>query len=129
MRTAAHGDRHQEGAQALPLADGRTERVEQAGLLSLLATSPRLQRQCACGAPSAGGGSCAACEATAAASFRSLQRKPLEIGAADDPLEREADAVAERVMRMEEQNWLTTGSAPSALAHAASFALSHPRIS
>jgi hypothetical protein len=86
VRTAAHGDRHQEGAQALPLA-----------------ASPRLQRQCACGAPSAGGGSCAACEAsTSAASFRSLHRKPLEIGASDDPLERDADEVAERVMRMEE---------------------------
>jgi hypothetical protein len=71
----------------------------QESLLSLMASSPRLQRQCACGAPSAGGGSCAACEEKA--SLKGLQRKALAIGAADDPLEREADQVAERVMRME----------------------------
>jgi hypothetical protein len=29
-----------------------------------------------------------------------LQRSPLRVGAVDDPLEREADAVADRVMRM-----------------------------
>jgi hypothetical protein len=66
-----------------------------------MASSPRVQRQCACGAPSAGGGSCAACEEKA--SLKGLQRKALAIGAADDPLEREADQVAERVMRMEVQ--------------------------
>jgi hypothetical protein len=89
------------GPRGQVMPDGRPEQAQRESLLQLMATSPRLQRQCACGAPSAGGGSCAACEATAAASPHPLQRKPLEIGAADDPLEREADRVAERVMRME----------------------------
>lgn len=53
---------HSQGRQAQPLADGRPERAQQESLLSLLASSPRLQRQCTCGAPSAGGDSCAACE-------------------------------------------------------------------
>lgn len=109
-RSSPGGDRQSErheapkrgrgqGGQAQPLADGRLELARQESLLSLLASSPRLQRQCACGAPSAGGGSCAACEEKA--SLQGLQRKALAIGAADDPLEREADQVAERVMRME----------------------------
>ncbi|MFM1799864.1 MAG: hypothetical protein RLZZ117_2142, partial [Cyanobacteriota bacterium] len=88
-------------SRAEPIPDGRPEHAMQEGLLQLMATSPRLQRQCACGAPSAGGGTCAACEASAAATPQPMQRKPLMIGAADDPLEREADRVAERVMRME----------------------------
>ncbi|MFM7464596.1 MAG: DUF4157 domain-containing protein, partial [Cyanobium sp.] len=93
------GKLHGQGRQAQPIADGRPDLAQQESLLSLMAASPRLQRQCACGAPSAGGGSCAACEEKA--SLQGLQRKALAIGAADDPLEREADQVAERVMRME----------------------------
>jgi hypothetical protein len=85
--------------QALPLADGRPELARQESLLRLMAASPRLQRQCAWGAPSAGGGSCVACEAKTAP--QGLQRKALAIGAADDPLEREADQVVERVMGMQ----------------------------
>jgi hypothetical protein len=85
--------------QALPLADGRHERLHHEELLQLMATCPRIQRQCACGAPTAGGGTCAACEAMTLP--QDLQRKPLTIGAVDDPMEREADRVAERVLRME----------------------------
>jgi hypothetical protein len=88
-----------QGGQAVTLADGRSEQARQTGLLRWMATSPRLQRQCACGAPSAGGGSCSACEATTPP--QGLQRKTFTIGAVDDPLEREADQVAERVMGME----------------------------
>lgn len=88
-----------QGRQALPLADGRQERTHHEGLLLLMATSPRLQRRCACGAPSAADGTCVACEAKTLP--QDLQRKPLAIGAVDDPLEREADQVAERVLRME----------------------------
>lgn len=104
--SSAHGGRHHEGVQgagqgrqSLPLADGRHERTHHEGLLQLMATSPRLQRRCACGAPSAGDGTCAACEAKTLP--QDLQRKPLTLGAADDLLEREADQVAERVLRME----------------------------
>jgi hypothetical protein len=50
-----------------------------------------LQRQCACGSHS-GGGECHDCKR------QRLQRKPLSIGAEDDPLEMEADAAAEAVM-------------------------------
>ena len=42
--------------QVLAVADNRPEMGQQGGLLSLMATSPRLQRQCACGAASATGG-------------------------------------------------------------------------
>ena len=56
-----------------------------------------LQRQCACGAPTASlTGECSEC-----ASTKFLQPK-LTIGASNDPLEQEADRVAEQVMRMAE---------------------------
>jgi len=93
------GGLHGMERQARPLDDDRPELARQEGLLRLMAASPRLQRQCACGAPSAAGGSCAACEAKTP--LQGLQHKTLAIGAADDPLELEADQVAERVMRME----------------------------
>lgn len=54
-----------------------------------------LQRKCACGNQTAGGGKCAGC----GKKKRSLQRK-LTIGASNDPLEREADRVADQVMAM-----------------------------
>ena len=56
-----------------------------------------LQRQCACGSPTASlTGECTEC-----ASKKFLQPK-LTIGASNDPLEQEADRVAEQVMRMAE---------------------------
>jgi hypothetical protein len=52
-----------------------------------------LQRQCACGNHTVAGGECATC----AKKKSGLQRK-LAIGASNDPLEREADRVADQVM-------------------------------
>lgn len=83
------------------MLDIRPEMEQQQGLLSLMAGSLRLQRKCAWGAPSAAGGGCAACEAKANGANPQVLQKKLAIGATDDPLEREADRVAEQVMRME----------------------------
>jgi hypothetical protein len=58
-----HGPGH--GPRARPLTDGRQELTRQNDLLRLMVSSPRLQRQCACGAPSAGGATCSACEGKA----------------------------------------------------------------
>ena len=63
------------------------------GQVSLAPTSGVLQRQCACGTHTMGGGQCADC----AKSKSGLQRK-LAIGASHDPLEQEADRVADQVM-------------------------------
>lgn len=52
-----------------------------------------LQRKCACGSSAGLGGECEACKK------KQLQAK-LTIGASNDPLEQEADQVAEQVMRM-----------------------------
>ncbi len=52
-----------------------------------------LQRKCACGNQTVGGGECAEC----GKKKLGLQRK-LTIGASNDPLEREADRVADQVM-------------------------------
>ena len=52
-----------------------------------------LQRKCACGNHTMAGGECAGC----AKSKSGLQRK-LAIGASNDPLEREADRIAEQVL-------------------------------
>jgi uncharacterized protein DUF4157 len=52
-----------------------------------------LQRKCACGNHTMGGGECAGCAKTKSG----LQRK-LAIGASHDPLEREADRVADQVL-------------------------------
>jgi len=97
---------------ARTLTDGRPDLAQQESLLSLMAASPRLQRQCACGAPSAGGGSCAACEAKVSPGAGQKLQAKLAIGPADDPLEREADQVAERVMRMEDPRPMTVGRRP-----------------
>ena len=53
----------------------------------------RLQRKCACGNHTVAGGECAEC----AKNKSGLQRK-LTIGASNDPLEREADRVADQVL-------------------------------
>jgi len=82
----------------MTVLDSRPELEQQQGLLSLMAGSQRLQRQCACGAPSAEGSTCAACEVKAAGAGSQMLQKHLAIGAADDPLEREADRVADQVM-------------------------------
>ncbi len=92
------GGGHGHAQQATAVADSRPEREQQQGLLSLMAGSPRLQRKCACGAPSAAGGSCAACEAGENSAKPVVLQTKLAIGAADDPLEREADRVADQVM-------------------------------
>ena len=89
---------HGHAQQATAVADSRPEREQQQGLLSLMAGSQRLQRKCACGAPSAAGGSCAACEEKATGANPVVLQRKLAIGAADDPLEREADRVADQVM-------------------------------
>lgn len=57
-----------------------------------LPAGSRLQRKCACGAHSHGGEQCAECEKKS----QGLQRQ-LSVGASNDPLEREADRVAEHV--------------------------------
>jgi hypothetical protein len=52
----------------------------------------RIQRKCACGAKSSDGGSCPSC------AEEKLKRK-IAIGPVNDPLEREADRIADDVMR------------------------------
>lgn len=52
-----------------------------------------LQRKCACGGPTATGGECASC----GKKKHSLQRK-LTIGASNDPLEQEADRIADQIL-------------------------------
>jgi hypothetical protein len=81
------------------------ERVQQAGARAPGQASPQalLQRKCACGMYTPGGGSCRSCEGEAA---RGLQRK-LRIGPANDVHEQEADRVAELVL---------AGPAPAGLA-------------
>lgn len=62
---------------------------------SALPTRRLLQRKCACGSKTVAGGECAQCGKKKI----NLQRK-LTIGASNDPLEREADRVADQVMAM-----------------------------
>jgi hypothetical protein len=64
-----------------------------------------LQRKCACGNDTAAGGECTEC----AKKKNNLQRK-LQIGAVNDPLEREADRVAEQVLRGPIENLLGSSS-------------------
>jgi hypothetical protein len=54
---------------------------------------PFIQRKCACGASTPNGGTCEECQG------KSVQAK-LVVGAVDDPLEHEADRVADRILRM-----------------------------
>ncbi|HYJ81485.1 MAG TPA: DUF4157 domain-containing protein, partial [Allosphingosinicella sp.] len=58
-----------------------------------------LQRACACGGSAGASGKCSGCDTQEKLGLPLLQPK-LEISAPDDPYEQEADAVAERVMRM-----------------------------
>jgi len=62
-----------------------------------------LQRKCACGTRTMGGGECTDC-----AKKRSPLQRKLVIGASNDPLEHEADRIAEHVMRVSPTD-LTTG--------------------
>lgn len=74
------------------------ERMISALLKSSAVTKPPsglLQRKCACGAHTPGGSECAECDKKKP----DLQRK-LSIGASTDPLELEADRVAEQVVSM-----------------------------
>jgi hypothetical protein len=66
-----------------------------------------LQRQCACGSAAGPTGECVGCRRGHGLGG-TLQAK-LRVGRPDDPFEREADRVAEQVMRMpavDEQRWL-----------------------
>ncbi|MDO9164086.1 MAG: DUF4157 domain-containing protein [Methylococcaceae bacterium] len=72
----------------------KTTVAQQAQITSTLATAQGLlQRKCACGNYTLAGGECMEC----AKKKNGLQRK-LTIGASNDPLELEADRVAEQVM-------------------------------
>ncbi len=67
------------------------------------ARSGVLQRRCACGGTPGPTGECAECHRNKRLGVgRSPLQPKLRIGRADDPLEREADRVAEQVMRMPE---------------------------
>lgn len=59
---------------------------------SVSARGPLLQRKCACGGPAGASGECEAC-----AKKKRLQPR-LAMGASNDPLEREADRVADQVL-------------------------------
>jgi hypothetical protein len=58
-----------------------------------------LQRSCACGGSAGPSGQCSGCDTRGRFGAPRLQAK-LTVGAPNDPYEREADAVADRVMRM-----------------------------
>lgn len=80
---------------ALAVANSRTGSADVAGKP---VEGPRhwLQRKCACGSSSGLAGSCPECERK---KMFGLQTK-LTIGAVDDPFEREADQMAERIVAM-----------------------------
>jgi hypothetical protein len=73
----------------------QTLSLRQQTTTAILTPAPNgiLQRKCACGSHMVAGGECARC----AKSKSSLQRK-LAIGTSNDPLEREADRVADQVI-------------------------------
>lgn len=84
----------------------RTSVAQQTKAVDVLSsTQGVLQRKCACGSKTVAGGECAAC----AKKTSGLQRK-LTIGASNDPLEREADRVADQVMAMPTNS--STGKTP-----------------
>jgi hypothetical protein len=95
----------------MAVKDSRPEMGHHQGLLSLMAVSPRLQRKCACGAPSAAGGTCAACEEKVTGANPVVLHRKLAIGAVDDPLEHEADLVADQVMAAPAHS-ATSGASP-----------------
>ena len=74
----------------------KTSLAQQNKITTVLSpTQGILQRKCACGNKTVAGGECTACAKKASG----LQRK-LAIDASNDPLEREADRVADQVMAM-----------------------------
>lgn len=75
------------------------------GQISKSSSPGILQRKCACGKHTMAGGECTQC----AKQKRTLQRK-LTIGASNDPLEREADRIADQVMTAPAQG--TVSGAP-----------------
>ena len=82
----------------------KTPVAQQAKTASLLMpTQGMLQRKCACGRHTMGGGQCADC----AKKKTGLQRK-LTIGASNDPLEQEADRIADQVLAAPAHHALTS---------------------
>jgi len=65
-----------------------------------------LQRQCACGNHTVAGGECAEC-----AKKKTVLQRKLTIGASNDPLEQEADRVANQVMAVSAHS-VTSGTLP-----------------
>ncbi len=65
-----------------------------------------LQRKCACGGSAGPGGTCTSCARKRLKSSGQLQTK-LRIGAVNDPLEHEADRVADQVMAMPASSSMT----------------------
>lgn len=76
----------------------------------------KLQRKCACGATATNGETCEACKA------KRVQTK-LAVGATDDPLEREADRIAEQVTDASGPG--APGAAPPGVQRAANDASAH----
>ena len=76
-------------------------------LPSAMSANRVLQRKCACGNQTLAGGECAEC----GKKKLGLQRK-LTVGASNDPLEREADRVADQVMAMSMSAPSATSKAP-----------------
>lgn len=74
----------------------KTTLAPQAKTAGLMPSSQRtLQRKCACGNHAMAGGQCEEC-----AKKKSILQRKLAIGASNDPLEQEADRVADQVMSM-----------------------------
>jgi hypothetical protein len=77
------------------------------------AGSRLLQRACACGRHTLAGGDCERCRPRAPAPSGPVAAPPsLAVGSLDDPLEREADGVADAVLRLTDRGAGRSGSAP-----------------
>jgi hypothetical protein len=95
-------------AQAMRTLQGTVGNARLARMLaspSTVGTGAALQRKCACGGNAGPDGECAACMANRQA----MQRK-VSVSSPGDPAEREADTVADKVMRMAESGAI--GAAP-----------------
>ncbi|HYE29047.1 MAG TPA: DUF4157 domain-containing protein [Allosphingosinicella sp.] len=75
------------------------QRAAPAPAAGMAAVPKVLQRACACGGGAGASGKCSGCETQEKLGVSRFQRK-LEVSAPDDPYEKEADEVADRVMRM-----------------------------
>jgi hypothetical protein len=75
------------------MSERAQNQLKQSSLASIPVSSGVLQRKCACGNHKVAGGECSECEKKKSG----LQRKVV-IGANNDPLEREADQVADRIL-------------------------------